>query len=63
MASLRMFSDAGLTDYPHNCFISIDYPLFRVARLKAMPLYFLAYELTKYRLALPRACDPRVQIS
>ena len=52
MASLRMFADGGLAHYAHNCFIPIGYPIFTVARLKAIPLHHLAYELAKARSEL-----------
>ena len=52
MASLRMFSEAGLTLYPHNCFIPIGYPIFTVAQLKSIHLHHLAYELAKARSGL-----------
>ena len=48
-----MFSDAGLAHYARNCFISIAYPIFPLARLKAIPLHHLAYELAKARSKLP----------
>ena len=52
MASFRMFSDAGLADYAHNCFIPIGYPIFTVARLKDTTLHHLAYKLAKARSEL-----------
>ena len=47
LASLRIFSDAGLNQYVHNCFIPLPYPIFTVAEIKAIPLHHLAYELAK----------------
>jgi hypothetical protein len=52
MASLRIFSDAALTNYTHNCFIPIGYPIFTVAQLQSIPLHHLAYELAKARSGL-----------
>jgi len=52
MASLRMFSEAGLTLYHHNCFIPIGYPIFTIAQLKSIHLHHLAYELAKARSGL-----------
>lgn len=47
LASLRIFSDAGLNQYAHNCFIPVSYPVLTVAEIKAIPLHHLAYELAK----------------
>lgn len=52
MASLRMFSDASLNHYPHNCFIPIGYPIFTIAQLKTIRLHHLAYELAKAKAGL-----------
>ncbi|KAF8900296.1 hypothetical protein CPB84DRAFT_1779309 [Gymnopilus junonius] len=51
-ASLRMFSDANLGQYAHNCFIPIPYPLFTVEELKATPVHTLAYKLASARSSL-----------
>ncbi|KIM42582.1 hypothetical protein M413DRAFT_70078 [Hebeloma cylindrosporum] len=47
LASLRIFSEAGLNQYAHNCFIPLPYPIFTVAEIRAIPLHQLAYELAK----------------